>query len=72
MFKEQIKENLFSSKRQHDKFMYNKMSQCADNEINVAERQALCAIFMALSKAKQWNPVFMNVKAIGFNARLNN
>lgn len=28
------------------------MSQCADNEINVAERQALCAIFMALSKAK--------------------
>lgn len=50
MFKEQIKENSFSSKRQHD------MSQCADNEINVAERQALCAIFMALSKAKQWNP----------------
>lgn len=52
MFKKQIKENSFSSKRQHDMFMYNKMSQCADNEINVAERQALCAIFMALSKAK--------------------
>lgn len=28
-------------------------SVSADNETNVAERQALCAIFMALSKSKQ-------------------
>lgn len=46
-------------------------SVSADNETNVAERQALCAIFMALSKSKQWNSV-LNVKAIYFNTRLNN
>lgn len=48
MFKEQIKENSFSSKRQHDMFMYNKMSQCADNEINVAERRTLCYFYGAV------------------------
>lgn len=54
MFKEQIKENSFSSKRQHDMFTTRWVS--ARTMKSALRNAAHCAIFMALSKAKHWNP----------------